>query len=98
MEKPAHEELRIEKIIKRKTDKLFLKSKRYGDSFNSSIDKKDLLKKICQYSPKPFRSLGRNSSVKVDFSNHATKTDVKSVSHLDTSSFALKTNLASINA
>ena len=46
MEKPAHEELRIEKIIKRKTDKLFLKSKRYGDSFNSSIDKKDLLKKF----------------------------------------------------
>ena len=46
MEKTAHEELRIEKIIKRKTDKLFLKSKRYGDSFNSSIDKKDLLKKF----------------------------------------------------
>ena len=46
MEKPAHEEFRIEKIIKRKTDKLFLKSKRYGDSFNSSIDKKDLLKKF----------------------------------------------------
>ena len=36
----------MEKIIKRKTDKLFLKSKRYGDSFNSSIDKKDLLKKF----------------------------------------------------
>ena len=46
MEKPAHEEFRIEKIIKRKTDKLFLKSKRYGDSFNSLIDKKDLLKKF----------------------------------------------------
>ena len=46
MEKPAHEEFRIEKIIKRKTDKLFLKSKRCGDSFNSSIDKKDLLKKF----------------------------------------------------
>ena len=46
MEKPAHEEFTIEKIIKRKTDKLFLKSKRYGDSFNSSIDKKDLLKKF----------------------------------------------------
>ena len=46
MEKPAHEEFRIEKKIKRKTDKLFLKSKRYGDSFNSSIDKKDLLKKF----------------------------------------------------
>ena len=46
MKKPAHEELRIEKTIKRKTDKLFLKSKRYGDSFNSSIDKKDLLKKF----------------------------------------------------
>ena len=32
---------------------------------------------------------------KVDFSNYATKTDIRSISHLDTSSFAPKTNLAS---
>ena len=32
---------------------------------------------------------------KVDFSNYATKTDIINISHLDTSSFAPKTNLAS---
>ena len=33
--------------------------------------------------------------VKVDWSNYATKTDIKSISHVDTSIFALKSNLAS---
>ena len=44
----------------------------------------------------PFRSFGRNVNVKVDLSNYATKTDLKNVTHVDTSSFALKTNLASL--
>ena len=35
-------------------------------------------------------------SVKVNLSNYATKTDFKNVSHVDVSSFALKSNLASI--
>ena len=35
-------------------------------------------------------------NVKVDFSNYATKTDIKNISHVDTSSFALKSNLASL--
>ena len=33
-------------------------------------------------------------SVKVDLFNYATKTDLKNVSHVDVSSFALKSNLA----
>ena len=32
----------------------------------------------------------------VNLSNYATKTDSKNVTHVDTSSFALKTNLASL--
>ena len=36
-------EFRIEKVIKRKSDKLYVKWKGYGSSFNSWIDKKDLL-------------------------------------------------------
>ena len=36
-------EFRIEKVIKRKSDKLYVKWKGYDDSFNSWIDKKDLL-------------------------------------------------------
>ena len=51
---------------------------------------------MSQYFPKPFRSFGENINVKVDISNYATKTDFKNVSHVDTSSFALKTNLASL--
>ena len=41
-----------------------------------------------QYFPKLFRGSGGN--FKVDLSNYATKTDLKSVTHVDTSSFALK--------
>ena len=51
---------------------------------------------MSQYFPKPFRSFGRNINVKVDLSNYATKTDIKNISHVDTSSFALKINLANL--
>ena len=54
--------------------------------------------KMSQYFPKPFRSFGGNINVKVDLSNYATKTDLKNISHFDTSSFALKPNLASLKA
>ena len=49
-----------------------------------------------QYFPIPFRSFGGNINVKVDLSNYATKTVLRNITHIDTSSFALKTNLASI--
>ena len=51
---------------------------------------------MSQYFPKPFRSFGGNINVKVDLSNYATKADIKNISHVDTSSFALKKNLASL--
>ena len=47
---------------------------------------------------KPFKSFGGNINVKVDLSNYATKTDLKNVTHVDTSSFALKTNFDSLKA
>ena len=49
---------------------------------------------MSQHFPKPCRSFGGNNNV--DLSNYATKTDLKNVTHVDTSSFALKTNLASL--
>ena len=52
--------------------------------------------RISQYFPKPFRSFGENINVKVDLSNYTTKTDLKNVTHNDTSTSALKTNLASL--
>ena len=51
---------------------------------------------MSQYFRKPFRSLGANIHVKVDLFNCTTKTDLNNVTHVDTSSFALKTNLASL--
>ena len=42
------------------------------------------------------RSFGGNIGVKVDLSSYATKIDLKNVTQVDTSSFALKTNLASL--
>ena len=51
---------------------------------------------MSQYFPKSFRSFGRNIKVTVDISNQATKSDIKNISHIDTSSFALKTNLANL--
>ena len=52
---------------------------------------------MSQYFPKPFNShFGDSIKVKIDLSNYATKADIKNISHVDTSSFALKTNLASL--
>ena len=51
---------------------------------------------MSQYFPKPFRNFGGNVNVKVDLSNYVTKTDLKNVTHVYTSSFALKTNLANL--
>ena len=52
--------------------------------------------KISKYFPKPFRGFVGNINVTVDLSNCAAKTDLKNVTHFDTSSFALKANLASL--
>ena len=46
--------------------------------------------------PKPFRIFGRKINVKVDLLNYTTKADLKTVTYVDTSSFALKINLANL--
>ena len=51
---------------------------------------------MSKFFPKSFRSFRRNINVKLDLSNYATKTDIKNISHVDTSIFALKTNLANL--
>ena len=43
LRKTNQKEFRIEKVIKRKDDKLYFKWKSYDNSFNNSIDKKDLM-------------------------------------------------------
>ena len=59
---------------------------------------KKTLYKMSQYFPKSYESFGRDINVKIDLSNYATITDIKNVSHVDTSSFALKTNLANLKS
>ena len=51
---------------------------------------------MSQYFPKPYEPFGGDINVKVDSSNYATKTYLKNVSHVDVSSFALKSNLDSL--
>ena len=46
--------------------------------------------------PKPYEAFSGDIKVKVDLSNYASKADVKNISHVDTSSFALKTNLSNL--
>ena len=57
---------------------------------------KKTLYKMSQYFPKPYEPFSGNINVKVDLSNYATKDDIKNITHVDTSSFALKTNLANL--
>ena len=45
---------------------------------------------MSQYFLKQLRSFGGNINIKVDVSNYETKTDLKNVTHVDSSSFALK--------
>ena len=51
---------------------------------------------MSQYFPKPYEPFGGDINVKADLSNYATKADIKNISHVDISSFALKTNLANL--
>ena len=48
---------------------------------------------MSEYFPKPSNHK-KNIKVEVDLTNYATKADIKNITHVDTSIFALKTNLA----
>ena len=44
----------------------------------------------------PYKSSSSNIKVELDLTNYATKTDLNNITHVDTSSFASKTNLAAL--
>ena len=44
----------------------------------------------------PYKSSSNNIKIKLDLTNYATKNDLKNITHVDVSSFASKTNLASL--
>ena len=57
---------------------------------------KKTLYKMSQYFPKAYEPFGGDINVTVDLSNYATKDDIKDITHVDTSSFALKANLSNL--
>ena len=100
LQKTNQEEFRIEKVIRRKGDKLYIKWKRCNNSFNSWTDKAGLVQrkvkryfKMSQYYPL-YKSSSNNIKVELDLANYVTKSDLKNITHVDVSSFASKTNLA----
>ena len=88
MQKTNQKEFRIEKVIRRKGNKLYVKWKGCNNSFNSWIDKRDILY-MSVYFPKP-KSLRANVKVELDISNYATKADLKKATGVDTSDLAKK--------
>ena len=49
---------------------------------------------MSQYFPKPYEPIGVDINAKIDLSNYATKTDLKNITHIDTSNLAsLKTEV-----
>ena len=52
--------------------------------------------KIHQYFPKSCEPFGKDTNVKVELPNYGTKTDIKNISHVDTSSLALRSNLTNL--
>ena len=51
---------------------------------------------MSKYFPKPCRKFGGNVNVQVDFPNYTIKSVSKNTTSIDTSKFALKSNLASL--
>ena len=92
--KTNQKEFRIEKIIKKKENKLYVKWKGYDNGFNSWIVKKNYYKMgdyLTDY--KPGHS---NVKVELDLKNYASKEELKHITPVDTSIFALKRILASL--
>ena len=51
---------------------------------------------MIQYFPKPYEPFGGHINVKIGLANYTAKADLKDVTGIDTSNFALKSKLASL--
>ena len=71
MQKTNRKEFRVEEVIKRKYDKLYVKWKGYDNSFNSWIDKKETVQMSEYFRVR--KSSGRRVKVELDLSNYAKK-------------------------
>ena len=94
LQKTNQNEFRVEKVIKRKGDKLYVKCKGYHSSLNIWNYKKDSINKwIFSGTAK---SSGGRAKVELDLFDYATKADFKNATAVDTSKFAKKVDLANL--
>ena len=87
MQKTDQEKFRIEKVFKKKGDKLYVKWKGYDNSFNSGLIKKTLYK-MSQYFPKSYEPFGGDINITADLSNYATKFDFDDVKDITPVNFS----------
>ena len=80
--KANQKEFRIQEVIKRKGDKLYIKWKGYVSLYNSWIDKKDSINEWIFSKTKFFRNKCKDE---LDLPNYATRTDLKNAAGVDTS-------------
>ena len=94
MQKTNEKELTVEKVIKKKGDKLYVKCKGYDSSSNRCIDKKR-----CNINEQIFPRTefsGKNSESWIRLSNYITKADLKNLTGFDKSKFAKKVGIVNL--
>ena len=68
LQKKSQRELRIEKIIKKKGKRLYVKWKGYDNSFNDWIN---ISMRMCQYFSEPYKRSDGNMKIKLDLEQQA---------------------------
>ena len=80
--KQIKKDFRVEKVIKRNGNKLYVKWKDCDNYFDGQTDKKDIVQVSGYFSePQFFRG---NAEVPLDLSNYATKLDLKNATGVNT--------------
>ena len=95
LQKTYQREFKVEKVIKRKDDQLYVKWKGYDNSLIVGLVKKYCNVKI-DYFPDPYTRSKIKIKIKLDLFNHATKSDWKNATGVDTSDFAKGTYWANL--
>ena len=95
LQKTYQREFEVEKVIKRKDDQLYVKWKGYDNSLIVGLVKKYCYVKM-DYFPDPYTRSKIKIKIKLDLFNHATKSDWKNATGVDTSDFAKGTYWASL--
>ena len=97
MQKTNQREFKIEKVIKKKDNKLYVKWKACDNSFNSWINKERYCYIKMSYFP-PYIHDKKEIKVELDLSNYATKSDLRNAAEVDTLRVAKSAGLVSLNS